>query len=276
MDRIFEYAIIRFVPEAFRGEQVNIGLVVLHESHVDVRVYLQANLMRALGTDASRLDWIASHLRAHDDPTLANEERWSRVSALPGFALSERGWVSADTDEQYELRLGRIRTDYIDRPRPLKTKKRSSSLTRELRGVFRDYHIMGSHPEDVNKHKVVANVPVGPAGKLHVDFVVKNGVFHATETADFRNAQDTGVAELKEAALASFTLRYAKEQLGREGTQCYLVYSAPSLIEIAIAPALQIAEQGVDKVFNMQSGEQKREYLDLILAASGAPRFNSH
>lgn len=275
MDRIFEYAIIRFVPEAFRGEQINVGLVVFKGVELDIRIFLQANLLKALGIDASKLDWISTYLRQYDDSALSPSERWKRLSSFPGFALSERGWLSAETEEQYEIRVDRVRLDYIDRPKTPQLKKRSSGLARELRSVFRDYHIMGKRPEDVNNHKVISNVPVGPSGKLHVDFVVKNGVFHATETADFRRAQDSGVAELKEAALASFTLQYAKEQLGRAGTKCYLVYSAPSVIESAISPALEIAERGVDKLFNMESSDQRRDYLDLMLTAAGAPRFNS-
>jgi hypothetical protein len=273
--RIYEYAIIRFVPEAFRGEQVNIGLVVLKDDHFDVRLHLQPSLISALGADPSKLTWIEDYLRENDNPELSDAERWSLVGAFPGFALSDIGWLTAETDEQYELRIDRVRRDYVDRPKAKSFRTRSSTLVREMRNVFRDYHIMGRQPEDVYRHKVVANVPVGPAGKLHVDFVVKNGVYHATETADFRRALDSGVAELKEAALASFTLQYAREQLGQVGTKCYLAYAAPAVVEAALSPALQVAERGVDRLFNLESADQRRGYFDLMLSAAGAPRFNS-
>lgn len=275
MERIFEYAIVRLVPETFRGEQINIGIVVFKDTGTDVRIYSQPSLMKALGVNAASLEWIPGFIRDQDNADRDIHERWENLSKFPGFSLSERGWIAAENDEQYELRLSRVRSDYVDRPRPIKSKSRNSSLVRELRGIFKDYRIMGSNPSDVHKHKVVSNTPVGPSGKLHVDFLVKNGVFHATETADFRGASDAGVAELKEAALASFTLQYARQQLGLHDTKCYLVYAASSIIESAVSPALQLVEPSVDRIFNLESDRDRHDYLDVMLAAAGSPRFNS-
>lgn len=275
MDRVCEYAIVRLVPQAYRGELVNVGLIVFDGPKLDIRVYPQVSLLKSLGLASSALDWIASALLALDDPDLPARSRWDLLSRVPGLALSDMGWFVAETDEQYNLRIDGIRTDYIDRPHAPLTKKRTTSLVRELSGLFRDYHIMGKVAADVHRHKVVANVPVGPAGKLHVDFVVKNGVYHATETADFRNVHEIGDTELKEAALASFTLRYAREQLGSADTKCYLVYSATPIVEATISPALELAEGSVDRLFNLESPEDKRDYIDIILSAAGSPRFNS-
>lgn len=270
MDRIVEYAILRFVPATYRGEQINVGVVVFDKERLDVRIHIQPSLIKALGTDPSKLEWISSYLRETDDPKLPIEERWSRLCRFPGFALSDRGFLCAETDEQYEFRIDRIRSDYVDRPRPTATRRRSTSLFRQLHTVFREYNVMGRHAEDVSRHKVVSNVPVGPAGKLHVDFLVKNGQYHATETADFRTSSDAGTAELKDAALASVTLQYARDQLGKH-THCYFVYAASPLTESSISPALQLADRAADDVFNIESGEDRRRYFDLILAAAGSP-----
>lgn len=271
MGRIAEYAILRFVPEAHRGELINVGLVVLRDSHLDVRIFLHAAVFKAIGVSPTSLDWVPAYLREIDDPSAAPDNRWDRLTKIPSIVLSERGWLLADSDEQYETRIQRIRADYIDRPKLPMTRKKSSSLVRELRGVFREYHIMGKDVDDLLQHKVVPNVPVGPSGKLQLDFVVKNGIYHATETADFRFAHDVGTAELKEAALAAVTLECAREQLGHYGIQCYFVYSASTIIEAAISPALQLAERSVDRMFNIDSGEQRRDYFDLILSATGSP-----
>lgn len=270
MGRIFEYAILRFVPEAFRGELINVGFVALRGTDLDVRVYLQAPLFKAIGINPTSLEWVPAYLRELDDPTADAQDRWDRLSKIPGIAFSERGWLSAETDEQYEIRVQRIRQDYIDRPKLPAVRKPSTSLVRELRTVFREHRIMGKEADDIYRHKVVSNLPVGPAGKLHIDFVVKNGVYHATETADFRSAHDTGTPELKQAALAVITLQCARQALS-EGTRCYLVYSASPLIEQAVAPALQLAESTADQIFNLASGEQRRDYFDLMLAAAGSP-----
>ncbi|MDB5529201.1 MAG: putative phage-related protein [Devosia sp.] len=277
MGRIAEYAILRFVPEAHRGELINVGLVVFRDSRLDVRLFLHAAVFKAIGVSPTSLDWVSAYLREIDDPSAEPNQRWERLSKIPSIVLSEPGWLMADSDEQYEIRIQRIREDYIDRPKLPMKRKKSSSLVRELRTVFREYHVMGKDTSDLLDHKVVPNVPVGPSGKLQIDFVVKNGIYHATETADFRSAHDVGTAELKEAALAAITLQCAREQLGHYGVQCYFVYSASVIIETAINPALQIAERSVDRMFNIESGDQRRDYFDLMLSATGSPSlFNSN
>lgn len=135
---------------------------------------------------------------------------------------------------------------------------------------------MGRRPEDLDNHKVVANVAVGPSDKLNVDFLAKNGLFHATETVDFSRSIDTGVSELKGAALAAYTLRYAKKELGSDITQCYFVYLAPTIIENGISPALSMVENDVDMLFNLKSADDKQRYFDIMLSALGSPPlFNS-
>ena len=270
MGRFFEYAILRFVPESFRGELINIGIVALRGYGIDVRVFLNASLFKAMGVSLGSLEWVPAYLRELDDPSMETPARWERLAKIPGFVLSQPGWLTAETDEQYETRIERIRQDYIERPKLPAARKISTSLIRELRNTFRQHRVLGKNSEDIERHKVVSNVPVGPAGKLHIDFVVKNGVYHATETADFRAAHDTGIPELRQAALAAITLQCARQAL-RNGTKCYLVYSASPFVEQAIRPALQITEPTVDMMFNLSSDEQKRDYLDLILSAAGAP-----
>ena len=271
MGRIVEYAIVRFVPETFRGEFINIGLVAFRDYDLDVRLYPQSSMFKALGVDPATLEWFPDLARKVDDSSLSVEQRWESLRRIPGFALSERGWLAADTTDEYEIRIDRIFADYINRPKIQKVTKRATTLVRELRQVFREYHVMGKNSDDIARHKVISNMAVGPAGKLHVDFVVKNGVYHATETADFRTAHDAGTSELKEAAFAAITLQCARVALGPEGTKCYFVYSASPLVETVVSPALQQTEPTTDHKNKQESNEQRRAYLDLILAAAGSP-----
>lgn len=275
MATISEYAIIRVVPEAFRGEQINVGIVVFNADGIDVRLHASPRLFGALGLDASSLDWLPRFLIRHDDADLSAKDRHRKLSMFPGYVLSELGWFEFESAQEYEARLARIQNDYVARPKKLQAKKRSTSLVRNIKIIFKEYDVMGRVPQDLHNHKVLSNVAVGPAGKLHVDFLLKNGAFHATETADFRTAHESGLAELKEAALASVTLQFAREQLGSNSTKCYFVYSAPAIIEHLINPALQLAERSANEIFNFESIEDRNRYFDIMLAAAGSPKLLS-
>jgi hypothetical protein len=269
MERIFEYALIRLAPFAHRGERLNIGLVVFKDGELDVEIQASASLVKAFGADPAAVDWIKSHLKANDTPTATVEERWRALACSGGFSLSERGWLRAETDEQYSVQIMGILADYVARPKHSTGRRRRSNLLKELRSEFRSYNILGRGHDDIDRHKVVSNVPVGPAGKLHIDFLLKNGAFHATEAVDFRSSEDSGVSELKEVALAAFTLNYAKDQLGPNRTWCYFVFSAPGIIEKALMPAVTLVERSADEIFNLESNDDRMKYLDKILDAAG-------
>lgn len=269
MERIYEYAVIRIVPYAHRGEQLNVGIVIFTQPRADIILQAPANVVRTFGVDVSAIDWVAQYIKNTDKPSKSTADRWSNLRHGAGFTLSELGWFSIDDDTQYELRVGEILDDYVVRPKLPSTTKRKSNLLRELKNTFEFHDIMGKKTDDLDRHKIVSNIPVGPSGKLHIDFLLRNSYYHATETIDFRNSNDAGTAELKDAALAAVTLRYARAQLGVNSTKCYLVYAAPPLVERAIQPALSLIESDVDKLFNAESREDKNNYIECMLEASG-------
>ncbi|MDH4985222.1 DUF3037 domain-containing protein [Aminobacter anthyllidis] len=269
MAHIFKYAIVRLVPFAHRGERLNVGIVIFAPDKLDVRLNGSPSLLDYFGVQASTLDWLAEKLVRSDDMTLAVEDRATEISRFSGIQLSEIGWFSIDQDRDYEIRIAEIISEYTDKPKKARTRRDQTNLTRDLKSIFKDHKIFSSKIEDIDRHKVIANMPVGPSGKLHIDFVIKNGKYHATETIDFRKSEDAGPAELKNAALANVTFRHAREILGSDRTQCYLVYAAASFVEPAISPALEIASKDVADVFNLESRDDKLRYIDTMLAAAG-------
>lgn len=177
----------------------------------------------------------------------------------------------AEGDDQYEARLSRIREELVDRPKVARPKVKRSNLVREIREELREHEILGRNVTDLDHHKVVSNIPFGPANKLHIDFLVRNGAFHATETIDFRRSLEAGTTEIRDAAVASCTLRFAREHLGANSTRCYFAFAAPRVVEASIRPALQLVERDADDCFNLESREDKRRFVDLMLAAAGSP-----
>lgn len=269
MARTYRYAILQLLPFAHRDEVINVGIVVFRQEKLQVRLSAPPTLLSYFGVQSSTLDWVAESVARRDNPERSLSERVSELSSLSGVKLSELGWFSADEGEQYELRLNQIIGQYVDKPKVAKPRLAKKRLLDDLKRVFKEYEIYGQRPEDLHRHRVVARMPVGPSGKLHIDFLLKNGTYHATETLDFRTSQDAGPNELKNAALASVTFQHARDALGPNDTNCYLVYAASSIVEAAVRPAIEIAGRDVTDSFNIESREDKVRYVDVMLAAAG-------
>jgi Protein of unknown function (DUF3037) len=269
MVHIFRYAIIRLVPFAHRGEALNVGIVVFRDDKLDVRLSASPSLLDYFGVQPSSLDWIVESFAHADDQTKSVSERAADISQFSGITLSEIGWFKTDEESQYDVRISEIISEYVDKPKKSKGRREQSNLSRDLKKIFMEYRLFSNRIEDIERHKIIANMPVGPSGKLHVDFLLKNGAYHATETLDFRRSEDVGPAELKNAALANVTFQHAREVLGGSTTKCYLVYAASSLVEAAVSPALEIAQKDTSASFNFESRDDKARYLETILAAAG-------
>lgn len=215
MAHTYNYAILQLVPFAYREEVVNVGVVVIQPDAVDVRVRASPQLLNYFGISPATLDWIATAIADRDVPSAHTSDRLREISSLPGIRLSEVGWFIADNKTQYEIRIANISEEYVERPDiPRSTRRRNTSVAKDLKKIFREHGLFGNHANDISKHKIVSNMPVGPSGKLHVDFLLKNSFYHATETIDFRASQDVGVSELKNAALVSVTFQHARDFLG--------------------------------------------------------------
>lgn len=266
---VFNYAILQLVPYAHRDEAINVGVVIFVADQLDVRLSASPTMLSYFGVQAGTLDWLVETLRKGDHADKSAEQRHAAITSLSGVRLSEIGWFVCDSISDYESLVAEIMTQYVEKPEGQKRRLSKKTLLSDLKRVFQEYEIYGTKADDINRHKIVSRMPVGPSGKLHVDFLLKNGAYHATETLDFRTSHEAGANELKNAALANVTFQHTRDYLGASETRCYLVYAAPSLVERNVRPAIEIAERGVTQSFNLESREDKARYLDVMLVAAG-------
>jgi hypothetical protein len=63
MARSYKYAVIRFAPNAIRGERLNIGALIVNDLGVDVRVTRRLERVKAISA-AIDYDYLKSLLRA--------------------------------------------------------------------------------------------------------------------------------------------------------------------------------------------------------------------
>lgn len=265
-----KYAILQIRPFSHREEVINVGVAVFKDDGLDIRVKTPPGLLKHFGVEPDTIDWAVNRIHGHDDNSAPVEDRISQIESIPGIALTGPGWFLVDTPRDYETRIGSIMQQYVEKPKRPTARAKTSQLSSELARVFKEYKVFSRKVEDLEHHKVVPNMPVGPSRRLRVDFILKNSAFHATETLDFRKSDTVGDRELKNAALANVTFRYAKDEFRSNNTRCYLAYAASSIVEKTVRPAINVAMESADDAFNLESRDDKVRYLDTILSAAGS------
>jgi hypothetical protein len=111
--RPFAYALLRVVPAADRGEQLNVGVVVFSRQHdfLDLRADLDTRRLAALapGVDPEP---VRSRLRALGEVVRGD----SRAGALAGLPPSERfGWIVAPSSTM--IQPSAVHTGLTEDPR---------------------------------------------------------------------------------------------------------------------------------------------------------------
>src|SRR5438477_3843131 len=119
MEPTFSYAILKAIPDARRGERVNVGIVVLGRDRIDVRLS-DVSKVRAISTGnweqyaTDFRDRLVASFSVGVDP----KDLLSRASLLEDvIRFSELSWFSVKKPEQYEDRIKEILSALVVRPR---------------------------------------------------------------------------------------------------------------------------------------------------------------
>jgi hypothetical protein len=271
MARSYNFAVVKFAPDAIRDEALNAAIVILGDNGLDIRVTPNPERLHAIAPKLApdTLDELKKSLESLDIKGLPVKERIAQMRRLPGIIISEPGTLHAENET--ELRghidnlVNRLLTT-VRAPSTVLATQKVTALVQELSKTFRKEKLLGRGDEDLAKHKIVRNVPVSADGSLRADFVAKNRVMHVTETADLRTLGDITSSRLKDIAVAAVTLDEAKRKFGRR-TQRYFVYAGSATAEKQARGYLRAAEHHAEKVFNFSSRIDRAAYLDHIYAA---------
>lgn len=269
MARSYNFAVVKFVPDAIRDKSLNAAIIILGADGLDVRVTPNPERLHAIAPRLmfDTLDELKRSLEALDVPSLPLTERLAQLRRLPGVVISEPGTLhaenAAELNNHIDSLVARLLTT-IRAPAPLAVPK-TTALIQELSKTFRKEKLLG-RGEELSKHKVVRNVAVSSDGSLRADFVAKNRFLHVTETADLRTGGELTSARLKDIAVAAVTLDEAKRTFGR-GTRRYFVYAGSASAEKQASGYLRAAQHHADEVFNFSSKSDRAAYLDHIFAA---------
>lgn len=208
MKTTYHYVVLRLAPDPMRGEVINVGIVLFHESEPP-RTIMMATLNKLRAIDAS---WDTLRLGEWTQNIQTILDRRSgvraQVDALGMFGFCEPDAVGsfvAATAEELQARIRSIKSQYVanksaeDNPK----REKRTRLQTALRKQFKKMHVLGTAATDLAEHLVVPNVPVPGYDDLKSDFVYKNGVYRITQTLDYNIAPDGVHNKLLEACMKS-------------------------------------------------------------------------
>lgn len=267
MVRSFEYAVLRVIPDARRGECVNVGLVIFVETGVDVRILQPLSKVSALNGRLN-LDQIRALPKVIDDWTTGVSDSAAKHALLKNLgvvSVSDLGYFEISSGQEYEDRVTKLMRNLVVPVSPQRSPQSNVHIKTALKSKFHASRILGTETADIARHRVVPDYPIDPDEGLFADFVLKNGAYHVTETADFRAVSISNVGRFRAASFAAIKLDKAKINFGRS-TRRFVVYASRD--DLTVQP-IQLLRDYSDRVFNLDSKDEMAEYMEHMIEAAG-------
>jgi Protein of unknown function (DUF3037) len=185
MEHTYRFFIIRYAPDPERGEQVNIGLVIEGAPHV---VRVSRDLRKAVAIDARRdaheVAALEGHIRGWIAKTTNFDEAREALRFFAPVTVSDFGWFQS-TKTDFDTAVDNLMRELVTPPTKPPAKLRSR-LNSGMRALLHKNRVFSTDPEDIHRHKVIANYPISPRENLFADFALRNGALQLSQTVDFR------------------------------------------------------------------------------------------
>lgn len=266
MEHIYNYAILQVTPDLRRGERVNIGIVVFHDNHLDIRVS-ETRKVQALvsGSWDSEISAFTQSLAKIDRPSEDHSARLEAFSIIENqFSLKKTGWFKAQSSSQYEISVGDILQQLVSKPR-VSRHREASTVVAEISAVLRNAEILGSKDENLETGKVFRNYPV--SGELEADFAQMNSCFHVAAVLDLRATRP----QLAQAALKAVVLDQAEASRPDVKVHKIGVYAAAPARLSELADNLAILRPYANDLYNWADPHDRKELERTFYDA-----YNSH
>ncbi|HDY7424672.1 TPA: DUF3037 domain-containing protein [Vibrio vulnificus] len=269
----FDFSIIKFVPDAQRGEVLNIGLLVYLTNGVDVRVLSSVSKLKPFNSKlniekledmVSNIEWVASGI---DNPETLHQIFQGELS------ITKPGYFQIENNAEYEIKVNQLMDKFVN---PIRVKKRElrKRITTNIKEVFSKHGVLGKEIDDINDHKVITSYPISQKEGLFAEFLLKNGAYHLTETLDLRT--DNNRSKLGESALKALTIDKAKDVF-RNNLNAFVIYAADNVSqERNSATQLNLLSEHADHIYNLSSKEDMATYYDHMLTAANEGLVATH
>ncbi|MER8706894.1 DUF3037 domain-containing protein [Mesorhizobium sp. M1088] len=267
MPHSYKFAIVRLEPNDGRGERLNLGIVVLRNDSLDVRVTRSLDRARVLSAalDKQVLVDLFSNFRDIDDRArregpITEEERFGRLARLGPLSVVKAGQFMADSQQAYESRISTVLERLIEpEPAPRKVREKRTRLYSQVKRVLKDQRILARKEEGLDSHRFVAGYELDDG--LVADLVLRNGAFHVFETVDASGDEASFRKAVSEIAISALVIERAKMRFGEKSTKARLIYSTSAALEKLARPSLDAAaHQGIELV-NWASLNDRNSFL---------------
>lgn len=259
----FDYALIKYTPNPKRGETINVGLIIFLDQTADIRITSSYSKVRLIdgGSTSTDLNKLKDSMLSLIGISKTPDETLRILSSLgSGISFSNKGQFALVDKGQYEAKVKRLFDElvvpYATKPKPPGTQRLNTRLKRK----FESLELLAKDASELSKHKVVQNYPINKKMGLTADFLLKNGEFHLSEVIDF-NVNDTQ-SKLKETSFKMFTFMEGRKVLNN--VNCYFVYSADHKKEHEVIQHINLAQGYSDKMFNIDSDNDFKQYISMI------------
>lgn len=262
MAHIFNYAILQAVPDARRGERVNIGVAVFHKTKIDVRL---SDLSKIRALTGESWDAYAAAAKSRLEkifvPDTPAETLMSEFTVLERMIEpTELGWFTFAHEGDYESRLQEILTSLVIRPRKPR-KEVSVRINTEIAREFKRVDALADPSEGIDRHKIVRDFYISESEELKADFALKNGIYHIATTLDLRRT-NIGV---EQAALKSLVLDKAGKIYSGEIRKIGIY--APGVEAARFKPHLEILKDYADVTYDWSKHEDRRAFTQSMYSA---------
>ena len=268
MEHSFEFRIIRYEPDARRGERVNIGLLVSDGKRL--QVHLLKNLGKALALSPQVRFPLALQAELADTfNDLARHGGMAAIQDMEPFTLSPCGRLYCAPDElpaQIEAAMRRL----VNPARRPSSHEGTTRLHTEIKRQFKQDGVLASDPREITDHKVVADFEFPGDEELAADFAFKNGAWHLTQVLDYRTSSMGAAAKkIKEVSLKAIAMDQAKkepERLLGDSLQVktMAVVWVPDELTDVVAPQLDILGDYCQKLYRFHNQREQVQYFELM------------
>lgn len=276
MARMYDFAVLRLMPDVARGEAINIGIVVFQKGAVDVRVRPVITRARLLYPDFNQamlqenLD-ILKRLASLD---LSSAERHRMLDSIGPLALGQLGYFSVTDagEETYEANISRLLTLLVAPARTHLAEARSSSkLVSVIRKAFRHEKVLAAVGDAaaLAEHKIVPEWPLPNSTTLKADLALRNGIMRVCEIVDIGGSSDTHFPS----GLYEGVVTLDAAQQAADAQERVFAFRASGKAA-KVDEALKIANLHATRIVNWDSATERDAFMnDWLEAARPADRL---
>jgi hypothetical protein len=269
MPSVYDYLLLRFVPDPARGEALNAGVVAFTPNGPIVRLEADVKRLRALHPDLATLDFSDWASRITDQLGMFKDREqqmtWLAHGLAPLVADRALGQIAAEPGADLENAIEQLLTRWVRVPsRTGKGPKRAPATSRlhgEVRAWLRRAKLFSPKLSDIGNRRVVPNFPISIADDLFAEFAMRNSATHIVETLDLRGVERLTKARHGEVGLKAVLLDQARAVTSEKG-QRVLLTAADDYG--AVKTAIHLLHKYADHVYAKESAADSQAFADFM------------